>query len=185
MVADRFRTLSAFAAFVLLIVGCSSKTSSTTTEQTPSANATVQANESGTRTFLAGMARGDTTVVDSFIAENFVEHQQMPGMPPGPAGLKAFITAWHTAFPDLQLTVNDMAADSDKVWIYSTMSGTMKGPLMGMKPTGKSFHSDSFDLVRIENGKVVEHWGLSDNDGMMQQLGVTMPSAGGKKGGAK
>jgi predicted ester cyclase len=128
------------------------------------------------------MAGGDTTVVDSFIAENFVEHQQMPGMPPGPAGLKAFIMAWHGAFPDLQMTVNDMAADSDKVWIYSTMSGTMKGPLMGMKPTGKAFRIDGFDLVRIENGKAVEHWGMTDMGGMMQQLGLNMASAGGKKG---
>jgi predicted ester cyclase len=182
MVANRFRALSALAAVLFLIAGCSSKTTQTAMEQAPSANATAQANEAGSRTFMAGMARGDTTVVDSFIAVNFVEHQQMPGMPPGAAGLKAFIAAWHTAFPDLQLTINDMAADSDKVWIYSTMSGTMKGPLMGMKPTGKSFHADSFDLVRIENGKVVEHWGMSDNMGMMQQLGLSMAPPGGKKG---
>lgn len=176
MTTGRFRMVSAFAAVLLLTAGCQSKTSSTATESASTANATQQTNMEGVRTFMAGMARGDTTVVDSLIAENFIEHQTMPGMPPGTAGLKAFITAWHTAFPDLQMTVNAMAADSDKVWVYSTTSGTMKGPLMGMKPTGKSFRADGFDLVRIENGKVVEHWGMTDDAGMMQQLGVHMPS---------
>jgi predicted ester cyclase len=179
--AHRIRTASAFVVAVLLFAGCQSK-SSTTSENAPSASATEASNEQGTRSFMAGMARGDTTVVDSFVAENFVEHQQMPGMQPGPAGLKAMIVGWHAAFPDMQMTITDMAADSDKVWVHSTMSGTMKGPMMGMKPTGKTFQAEAFDLVRIENGKAVEHWGSMDNAGMMQQLGLSMPSGAGKAG---
>jgi predicted ester cyclase len=62
------------------------------------------------------------------------------------------------------------------------MSGTMKGEFMGMKPTGKSFNVEAFDLVRVENGKAVEHWGVLDGAAMMAQLAGTPPSAGAAKG---
>jgi steroid delta-isomerase-like uncharacterized protein len=183
MTARRIQTASACLAAVLLFAGCQSKSSSTSSENAPTANATEMANEQGTRNFLAGMARGDTTVVDSLVAENLVEHQQMPpGMATGPAGLKALITMYHVAFPDMQITINDMTADSDKVWVHTTMSGTMKGPMMGMKPTGKTFQMEGFDLIRLENGKAVEHWGVADEAGMMQQLGASMPKVAGKAG---
>ena len=94
MTAHRIQTASAFLVALLLFAGCQSK-SSTTSENAPSANATAEANEQGVRSFMAGMARGDTTVVDSLVAENFVEHQQMPGMQSGPAGLKVMIAGWH------------------------------------------------------------------------------------------
>lgn len=184
MVARHIRIVSVLCIAVLVFAGCQSKSSSTSTETASSTNATAESNKQAVEAFMAGMARGDTTVVDSFVAENLVEHQQMPGMASGPAGLKAMIAQWHEAFPDLQMTVNDISADSNKVWVYSTMSGTMKGPLMGMKPTGRTFHMDGFDLVRMENGKAVEHWGESDNMAMMQQLGLSMPS-GAKQGGTK
>jgi len=60
------------------------------------------------------------------------------------------------------------------------MTGTMTGPLMGMKPTGKVFSNENFDLVKIENGQAVEHWGASDTGAMMMQLGLTMTAPGGK-----
>lgn len=183
MTARRFRSASAVFAAILLFAGCQSKSSTTASESASSAaSATKEANMQGTRSFMAGMARGDTTVVDSFIASNFVEHEQVPGSAPGAAGLRAMITSFHTAFPDMQMPISDMAADSDKVWVHSTMTGTMKGPLMGMKPTGKSFSIEAFDLVRIENGKAVEHWGSTDFAGMLQQLGVSMAPPGGKAG---
>jgi predicted ester cyclase len=178
-------TMSLVSVVVILFAGCQSKSSTTETGGAPAVNAVVEANKAGVTAFMTGMARGDTTVVDSFVAPNMVEHQQVPGMGTGMAGLKGLIASWHAAFPDLQITINDMAADSDKVWVYSTMSGTMKGALMGMKPTGKTFRVDGFDLVRIENGKAVEHWGVMDDVGMMQQLGLNMASGGGKKAGAK
>jgi len=181
MYGRRFWLVSALATVILVTAGCSKNTSTTSSSESDAATTQKNKNMEGVRSFMAGMAAGDTTVVDSLIAENFNEHQQMAGVGAGPAGLKALIREWHTAFPDMQITVNEMSADSDKVWVYSTMSGTMKGPLMGMKPTGKSFRVDAFDLIRIENGKAVEHWGVSDDASMIHQLGITMPSAPGSK----
>lgn len=172
--------LTALALVAMFQAGCQSASQNTSTSTT--ANAAAETNKAAVRNFMdKALAGGDTTIVDSMLAENFVEHQVFPGNAPDRNGVKAFIVQWHAAFPDLKVEIHDMAADSNEVWVYSTMSGTMTGPLMGMKPTGKSFQSEGFDLIRFEDGKVVEHWGAMDNGAMMEQLGVSMPAAPGSK----
>ena len=173
------RIVGALALIAVLQAGCQSSSQNSNTNAT--ANAAAEANKAATRHFMeAGIAGGDSTMVDSLIAMNFVEHQTFPGLPPDRNGLKMFIVQWHAAFPDLKIEVHDMIADSNEVWVHSTMSGTMTGPLMGMKPTGKSFQSEVFDLVRIEDGKAVEHWGAQDTGAMMMQLGLAPAAPGGK-----
>ena len=181
MNARSYRFLALVPLIAALSAGCQSQPSSTGSQDATTANAQAEANKTIVRSFLDQLAQGDTTRVDSLFAEAFVEHQMMPGMTPSREGLKSMIVGFHTAFPDLKNTVNDITADGDKVWMYSNMSGTMKGEFMGMKPTGKSFNVEAFDLVRIENGKIAEHWGSMDNMAMMEQLGATPPaSAAGK-----
>ena len=175
-----YRFLAVVPLFLALSAGCQSQSSNTAAQAASAANAQGEANKAAVRAFMDQMMQGDTTRVDSLVAENFVEHQMMPGMIPTREGLKAMFVVFHNAFPDMKSTINDISADGDKVWIYSNMSGTMKGGFMGMKPTGKAFNVEAFDLVRFENGKVVEHWGALDNLAMMQQLGA-MPPAGAAK----
>ena len=179
MDARSHRFIAVVSLIAALSAGCQNQASNT--QSAPVANAAADANKALVRSFMDQMVAGDTTKVDSLFADAFVDHQSMPGMAPGREGLKSMIVGFHSAFPDLKMTMNDISTDGDKVWMYSTMSGTMKGPLMGMKPTGKSFSVDGFDLVRIENGKIVEHWGAQDNMAMMEQLGATPPSAGAAK----
>jgi len=175
----RAHRLFAFASLIAaLSAGCQNQASTTGSQGAMAANGQGEANKAVVQSFLDQLSQGDTTKVDSLVAETFVEHQVMPGMMPGREGLKAMIASFHTSFPDLKTTVNVISADGDKVWMHSNMSGTMKGEFMGMKPTGKSFNVEAFDLVRFENGKIVEHWGAMDDMGMMQQLGATPPAAG-------
>jgi predicted ester cyclase len=178
--ARSFRFLAVVSLIAALSAGCQSQTS--TTGNAPVADAQGEANKALVRSFVDEMTSGDTTKVDSLVAESFVEHQEMPGMAPGREGVKAMIAGFHVSFPDLKNTINDIGVDGDKVWMYSNMSGTMKGEFMGMKATGKSFNVEAFDLVRIENGKAVEHWGVLDAAAMMAQLAGTPPSAGAAKG---
>ena len=70
-----------------------------------------------------------------------------------------------------------MIAEGDKVVVRSTWSGTHKGELMGIPPTDKSVSFGVIDIIRIAGGKFVEHWGQTDEMGMMQQLGV-IPAPG-------
>jgi predicted ester cyclase len=65
-----------------------------------------------------------------------------------------------------------MIAEGDKVATRKTFHGTHRGEFMGISPTGQRVSIELIDIVRIADGKVVEHWSMGDNLGMMQQLGV-------------
>jgi predicted ester cyclase len=74
------------------------------------------------------------------------------------------------AFPDSYFTVEDMMAEGDKLATRKTFHGTHQGGFMGIPPTGRRVSMGLIDIVRIADGRVVEHWSMGDNLGMMQQL---------------
>jgi steroid delta-isomerase-like uncharacterized protein len=110
--------------------------------------------------------------IDEFIAPNHVDHTLPPFLPTTPEGTKRAIGMFLTAFPDVQLTVEDMIAEGDKVVTRYTSRGTQKGGFMGIPPTGKQMTVSSIIIARFADGKIVEEWGLDDQVGMLQQLGV-------------
>ena len=138
----------------------------------------AESNAQIVRRFVNEISKGNLDVLDDIVAPDFKDHQQLPpGLPSGVAGLKAFFGAQLTAFPDLKVTLEDMTADGDRVWDRLRVEGTNTGPIMGMSPTGRRMTVEVLDLTRFEGGKVVEHWGVADNLGMMQQLGL-VPAVG-------
>lgn len=76
------------------------------------------------------------------------------------------------AFPDLQVTIQHQVAEGDLVMTHKTFTGTHQGQFMGVAPTGKAISFGVIDILRVEEGKIVEHWAIQDRLGMMQQLGV-------------
>lgn len=107
---------------------------------------------------------------DEFLAENFVEHEELPGLPPTREGVKQWFTLMRTTFPDLKFDVEFTVADDDKVVAYLTMSGTQAAEFLGIPSQGRAFHVKTVDIIRFEKGKAVEHWGVVDSGVMMQQL---------------
>lgn len=77
-----------------------------------------------------------------------------------------------TAFPDMQITEEDVVAEGDKIVARFTFQGTHKGELQGIPPTGKQVTVSGMVIDHIAHGKVVEHWIEFDQLGLMQQLGV-------------
>ena len=67
------------------------------------------------------------------------------------------------AFPDAQVTVDDVMAEDDRVAARVVMRGTHRGEFQGIAPTGKRVEVRAIDLFRVENGKIVEHWGRADD----------------------
>jgi predicted ester cyclase len=133
----------------------------------------AETNKDAVRRFVEGVNQGNLDALDNIVAPDFKDHQPLPpGLPSGLAGLKAFFAAQRTAFPDLKITINDITADGDKVWDRLTVRATNTGAFMGMPPTGKQVTVEVLDITRFAGGKAVEHWGVADNLGMMQQLGV-------------
>ena len=114
----------------------------------------------------------NTDKMDILIGENWLDHNPPPGAAPGVEGMKQMMGMFFAAFPDLNVTIDQLIAEGDIVVGRMTNTGTHQGDLMGIAPTGKSVTFSEIHMVRIENGKAVEHWGNIDDLGMMQQLGV-------------
>ena len=116
-------------------------------------------------------------VVDEVAGPNYISHGFPAGLPPGREGLKLFVGAFHAAFPDGHLTIDQMIAEGDTVATRLTFHGTHTREFQGIAPTGKKVTMPALDMARYEGGKLVEHWGGPDQMSLLQQLGM-IPSMG-------
>ena len=116
---------------------------------------------------------GDVDGFAELLADDFVEHEETPGLAPTKDGVKAFFRMYIAAFPDLRMDVEDIVASGTKVVARVTATGTNRGEFMGMPATGKRINVQLIDIMRFGNdGLVHEHWGVIDALAMMQQLGA-------------
>jgi predicted ester cyclase len=116
--------------------------------------------------------QGKVEVIDEIVADDYVEHQEFPGLTPGKQGLKDFINMFHAAFSDIKVETLGLGVDGDEIWVHSVFTGTHTGEFGGIPATNKSVRLEMMDRVRTRDGQAVEHWGCSDDLGMMTQLGV-------------
>ena len=123
-----------------------------------------------TRQFFQRISAGDLTAVDELVSDDFVEHEQVPGLAPGKAGVRQLFGMFHSAFDHTGVAVDDMIAEGDKVFVLARMTGTQRGDFMGIPATGNTINVSLCDYFRVDNGALVEHWGVMDAAGMMQQL---------------
>ena len=93
-------------------------------------------------------------------------------MPPGVEEMKALMSMFLSAFPDLYSTIDLLVAEENLVVGRHTTTGAHKGDFMGIPATGKQVNFTETHILRIVNGNAVELWGNQDDIGMMQQLGV-------------
>ena len=114
----------------------------------------------------------DLSVIDQVIDPVFVNHDPMPGQDAGIQGLKDMMGMFYSAFPDLTVTLEQIVAEGDLVVGRAITAGTQTGDFMGIPGSGKKISLPEMHMLRIENGKAVEYWGVVDSMLMMQQLGV-------------
>jgi predicted ester cyclase len=125
-----------------------------------------------------GFSQGRLEVADELIADELVEHQDFgPNHASGAAGVKAVISSLHRAFPDFKLTIADLVSAGDVVWIRNVGTGTNDGSYFGHPPTGRPMRVEVFDVLRVVDGQVTEHWGVPDRLGALIQLGLVRPPA--------
>ena len=111
-------------------------------------------------------------VIDELFAPDFVEHEEIPGIDLGRDGVRQATQMFHAAFPDLHVVIQDVLADGDKVVMREQWTGTHQGEFIGLPATGKQVAFDVIDIVRFAEGKLVEHWAVSDMLALMTQLGA-------------
>ena len=112
-------------------------------------------------------------VVDDFLAPEFRRYLSPLTPPLTLDGQKQRLEGFRDAFPDVQLKVETMLAEGDRVAFRSTMRGTHEGEFQGIRPTGRKFTIYLLDEIRIQNGRFVEHWGGPDLFDLLKQLGAS------------
>jgi steroid delta-isomerase-like uncharacterized protein len=110
--------------------------------------------------------------IDVFYASDVVDHSAPPGLPPGIEGYRLKIGSFVAAFPDLNISYEDLISEGNKVSGRYTPTGTHQGDFAGIPPTGKQVKVSGMDILRLKDDKIAEHWTEMDTLGMMQQLGV-------------
>jgi predicted ester cyclase len=119
--------------------------------------------------------QGNFDMVEELFHPDYVDHGAPPGAPGGLEGVKAVFGMFRAGFPDVRFSVDDMVAQGDIVATLVHGEGTHNGPFMGIPPTGKHAKWRSVGFFRVQNGKIVEHWGIPDLLGLLIQIGVIPP----------
>jgi steroid delta-isomerase-like uncharacterized protein len=109
-------------------------------------------------------------LAEEFLVDNIELHGS--GLAPGLDVVKQWLTMFAAAFPDGHQVIEDVVAEADRVVARTTFSGMHQGEMQGIQATGKRVSISSITIFRLDNGKIAEGWLVSDNLGMMQQLGV-------------
>jgi len=115
---------------------------------------------------------GNLAVVDELIADDFVDHSPLPGLPPTRDGVRILFGGMKAAFPDLRVKIHEQIADDERVVTRKTFSGTHDGPFMGVPATGKPVSFDAIDILTIRGGLIREHRVVVDQLALLQQIGV-------------
>jgi steroid delta-isomerase-like uncharacterized protein len=132
-----------------------------------------EANKGLIKRFVTEYQTGDDqAVLAELIADEFVDHSALPGFPAGREGVKALFDAFHAAFAGFRAEIHDQVAEDDKVVTRKTFHGRHEGAFMDIPATGAEISLDVIDIVRIADGRIVEHWNVVDQLGLMRQLGA-------------
>ncbi|MDD1757865.1 MAG: ester cyclase [Methanotrichaceae archaeon] len=123
------------------------------------------------RFFMEGPSKGNLIEANKLLSSDFVMHTPLPAAP-GIKGMDDVITTCRAAFENLNVTVENMTAEGNKVAARFTARGIHNGAFMGLQATGKPITITGIEIFRIENGKIAELWGEANLLGLMQQIGV-------------
>ncbi|MCU7370709.1 ester cyclase [Paucibacter sp. O1-1] len=113
---------------------------------------------------------GNWALFDELFADDFLDHTPQPNCTPDKAGALGLYRKLREAFPDFRAVIHWQRAEGDVVTTYKTYHGTHQGDFLGLAPTGKPIHFETVDAMRVQNGKITEHWGVANLYSVLQQL---------------
>ena len=128
----------------------------------------LEDNKALVRRFFSAIEHGELVVLDQIVSQDYDDH--LAGQSPGREALKRYFTGLRAAFPDLTLPITTMVAEGDYVSVLNSVQGTHRGEFLGRQPTGKRVDAMAFQLYRVANGQLAEHWEVADFPTLMRQL---------------
>ena len=114
----------------------------------------------------------DAAAFAELMHPDVVDHSRPPGIAPGAAGVRQQFDGFRAAFPDFRATILDQICEGDKVVTRKIFTGTHRGEFQGIPATGRSVEIGVIDIVRVAEGRIVEHWNCVDRLGLLAQLGA-------------
>jgi predicted ester cyclase len=112
---------------------------------------------------------GRFELLDELLTADFLDHEELRGIPPTRDGLKQKYAMLRAGFPDFGFTVEDLFSTGDRVAVRLTVRGTHDGVFMARPPTGRQFVVGSVGIFRTADSRIVEHWGVFDQLAMLGQ----------------
>lgn len=109
------------------------------------------------RCFEEALNQGKLALVDEIFAPGFVDHST-PEQVAGPGGVKRYFELIRAGFPDMQVSIDQLIAEGDKVALRTTWRGTHRGEYEGIAPTGKRVTRTMLHIFGVRGGKIQEEW---------------------------
>jgi steroid delta-isomerase-like uncharacterized protein len=113
---------------------------------------------------------GRLELIDELCSPDFIDHTPARGQSAGVSDLKQQIAAWRRAFPDLQVTIDEIIAEGGSIAVRITWQGTHEGEFMGIPPTGSRVVVSGVDVLHVRHDMVTEAWHYSD-DRALREIG--------------
>jgi predicted ester cyclase len=110
------------------------------------------------------------SLVDEVVSPQFISHDWPEGGPTGPRAFRDYYAAIRSAVPDARYEVDDLIAEGDRVVVRWRLLGTYKGDFRGISPTGRSIALKGIAIYRVEGGKLMERWVVSDLQGLLEEI---------------
>lgn len=117
------------------------------------------------RLYAEGLQQGNLDIIDQLFSPDFIDHST-PDQPPGPEGVKTYFREIRSGFPDIQVSLDDLIAEGDRVVVYTTWRGTHLGTYAEMPPTGRSVSRTLIQIFRIVNNSILEEW--NEGEGLLE-----------------
>jgi C-1 hydroxylase len=138
----------------------------------------LEENKAIVRKFIEAYNNQDYDLLEKLLAPDYIDHTNHVDR----EGLKQLIKVAFNAFPNYHETIEDIIAEGDKVWIRVNVdTGTHTGNFMGFAPTRKKLAVEMVDIIRVENGQLVEYWDITDRLDFLRGLGAIEYTEQGKQ----
>lgn len=119
----------------------------------------------------ACLAGGDAQIFDEIFHPDFVNHTTIPGMGSGIDSMRnAVFTLLHAGLSEIRVEIDDQLEEGDKIATRKRILAWHTGTLAGVPATGRAVEINVYDIVRLKDGRYVEHWGLNTLSLVVQSL---------------
>lgn len=114
-------------------------------------------------------------LVDEVVSPRFTSHDWPEGGATGPEAFRDYYSGLRSVVPDAHYEVDDLIAEGDRVVVRWRLLGTHQGEFQGIAPTGRAITLKGVAIYRVNGGKLMERWVVSDLHGVLEQIGAVSP----------